>query len=255
MVGELFAAACLDPDVLARLGGPIGEAARGAAASLAAEPARKQRATRAAWAAIARMPVPAGIRGVDPSWIEAGLAGLPATARTALASAAVDLPGVWLARWACSELVPLPADDAQRPPRSVADLVRLPGPDLAAWLDDVGADQLAFALAAAGDPAVTQAAPAVGEILLVARDRIRLAPRRGALGPVRAAIARCKVTLGDAALATIAARAIASHVDPWAARQLAIRLPHALGKVVLGELRAHAHSAHDQAPTWAALGA
>ena len=253
MVGELFAAACLDPEVLARLGGPIGEAARAAAARLAAEPARTQRATRAAWAAIARMPVPAGIRGVDPSWIEAGLAGLPAAARTALATAATDPAGVWLARWACSELAPLPADDAHRPPRSPADLVRLPGPALAAWLDDVGADQLAFALAAAGDAAVTQAARVVGDILVVARARVRLAPRHGGLGPVRAAIARCKVTLGEAALATIAARAIAPHVDPWAARQLAVRLPRARGMIVLAELRAHAGMPRNQGPTWAAL--
>ena len=129
----------------------------------------------------------------------------------------------------------------------------MPGPALAAWLDDVGADQLAFALATAGDPAVTQAARVVGEILIVARARIRFAPRHGALGPVRAAIARCKVTLGAAALATIAARAIAPHIDPWAARQLAVRLPRARGTIVLGELRAHAGTARNQVPSWAAL--
>ena len=255
MLGELIAAACGDLEVLAHLGGPLGEAARAAATDLAAQPDRRRRATRAAWAAVGRMAVPAGIRGVHPSWIEAGLMGLPPAARTAVATAAADPASVWLARWACSDLVPLPADDAHRPPRGVAELVRLPGDQLAAWLDDVGADQLAFALAAAGEQAVTQTARIVGDVLLAAAARVRLAPRSGALGPVRAAIARCKVELADHGLAAIAARAIAPHVDGFSARQLAVRLPRPVGLVVARELRDHRRAALDQVPTWAALGA
>jgi hypothetical protein len=68
MLGELLAAACGDPAVLAHLGGPLGEAARAAASELSAQPDRKRRATRAAWAAIGRMAVPAGIRGVHPTF-------------------------------------------------------------------------------------------------------------------------------------------------------------------------------------------
>ncbi|HEY5936829.1 MAG TPA: hypothetical protein VIU61_19405 [Kofleriaceae bacterium] len=255
MLGELIAAACGDPTVLAHLGGPLGEAARAAASELAAQPDRKRRATRAAWAAIGRMAVPAGIRGVHPSWIEAGLAGLPPAARRAVATAAADPASVWLARWACSDLVPLPADDACRPPSGLAELVRLPGDQLAAWLADVGADQLAFALAAAGEQAITQTARIVGEVLVAAAARIRVAPRSGALGPVRAAIGRCKVELADHGLATIAARAIAPHVDGFSARQLAVRLPRPLGLVVARELRQHRRVSPDQVPTWAALGA
>ena len=255
MLGELLAAACRDPEVLARLGGPLGEAARAAATELRAQPDRKRRATRAAWAAIGRLAVPAGIRGAHPSWIEAGLAGLPPAARTAVATAAADPASMWLARWACSDLVPLPADEARRPPRTVGDLARLPGRELAGWLDDVGADQLAFALAAAGEEPLLAAARIVGDILVTAAARIRQPPRKGELGPVRAAIARCKVTLQDHGLATIAARAIAPHVDGFTARQLAVRLPRPLGLIVLRELSAHARRPLDQAPTWAALGA
>jgi hypothetical protein len=255
MLGELIAAACSDPAVLERIGGPLGEAARVAASELVAQPDRKRRATRAAWAAIGRMAVPAGIRGVHPSWIEAGLAGLPPAARTAVATAAADPASVWLARWACSDLVPLPADDARRPPRALGELVRLPGEHLAAWLDDVGADQLAFALATVGAPALAQTARIVGDVLVTAGARVQIAPRRGALGPVRAAIARCKVDLDHHGLATIAARAIAPHVDGFSARQLAVRLPRPLGLVVLHELREHGRVPLDQVPTWPALGA
>jgi hypothetical protein len=74
--------------VLARLGGPLGTAARAAAAALAGD----SRRTRAEWAARARAPVPAGLRGVHPTWIEAALAGLPERARAALAGNAG--PGV-----------------------------------------------------------------------------------------------------------------------------------------------------------------
>jgi len=255
MIGELLAAACSDPAILARIGGPLGVAARAAVQELAAQPDRKRRATRAAWAAVARMPVPAGIRGVHASWIEAGLAGLPFAARSALASVATDPASVWLARWACSELVPLPADDQPRPPRAASELARLASSDLAAWLADVGADQLAFALASAPEQALASTARIVGDVLIHAATRIRQPPRAGALGPARAAIARCRVSLVDHGLVTIGARAIAPHVDAMTARQLAVRLPRSLGLVVATALREHAATPLDQVPSWVALGA
>src|SRR5512140_2383302 len=108
VVAGALAAACRDPDVLARLAGPLGAAAR------AAIPAASDRAARVRWAAAARAPVPAGLRGVHPSWIEAGLAGLPARARAAVASGGGDAVDTWLARWATASIPPMPALTAAR---------------------------------------------------------------------------------------------------------------------------------------------
>jgi hypothetical protein len=62
---------------------------------------------RARALAIARAPVPPGLRAVHPTWIEHGLEGLPARARAAIASFASDSStptDVWLARWATAHL-------------------------------------------------------------------------------------------------------------------------------------------------------
>ncbi|HEX7843877.1 MAG TPA: hypothetical protein VF469_40660, partial [Kofleriaceae bacterium] len=77
-MAEALAAACGDRDVLARLGGPLGAAARAEGTVL------PDRATRIRRMAIARAAVPEGMRGVHPSWIEAALAELPPRARTAV---------------------------------------------------------------------------------------------------------------------------------------------------------------------------
>jgi hypothetical protein len=241
-----LAAACRDPDVLARIAGPLGDAAR-AAFSMASD-----RATRARLAAIARAPVPVGLRGVHPGWIEAGLAGMPERARAAVASGGGDEVDVWLARWATASIPPMPAITAARV-TSVDSATRVDAKTLEGWLTDTGADQLALALGAAGEGAVAAAARVVGERLLAAAVRITKTPRAGALGPVRAAIARCWVTLDDRALVRIGARAVAPYVDPLARLQITHRLPRPLGLVVAGELVASAHLAIADAPRWEAL--
>jgi hypothetical protein len=234
--------------VLARLGGPIGAEAR------AAPPSTK--VMRAQWSAAARAPVPAGLRGIDASWIEAGLDGVPAEARAAVAAGgAGDGAAVWLARWACARLVPMPAI-VDGPVRRLDDVLALSGARLGAWLDEVGADQLAMALGAAGPEALASGIRVAGARLANAAVRIDEAPRRGALGPVRAAVERCRgIRLEAGATLVIGARAIAPHVArrALARERIMLRLPRALGLVVAAELAARAGDAVDRAPTWAAL--
>jgi len=245
-VAGALAAACGDPDVLARLAGALGDAVRAASA------ARLDRAARARWAAVGRAPVPAGLRGVHPSWIEAGLAGLPEAARAAVAAGGGDAAATWLARWATAAIPPMPAVTAARV-TSPDSATRVDPAALERWIEDAGADQLAFALAAAGTGAVAAAARIVGERLIEAAARIAIAPRAGGLGPTRAAIARCRVVLDDRALARIGARAIAPHLDPLARLQIVHRLARPLGLVVRDELAAAAGTAPGDAPRWDAL--
>jgi len=322
VIAHALALACDDPAVLARLGGPLGAEARAAARELAALP----RGDRARLAAIARAPVPQGLRGAHGSWIEAALAELPARARAAVAAGggdAVDGGGLsaggsgaegrrgsvdggglsaggsgadgrrgsvdggglsaggsgaegrrgsvdggglsaagsgaegrrgsvdggglsaagsgaegrrgsidtWLARWACAAIPPLPPV-RDRAPRSLDDVVALPGDRLLAWLGAVGRAQRAYAISLAAPGAV----------------------RRDELGAARAVIARCRPE-GSSDLA-IGARAIAPHVaaSPIAARQLAVRLPRELGLAIEAELLAHASDPIEHAPRWTALG-
>lgn len=248
MVARALAAACRDPEVLARIAGPLGEAAR------AALTAASDRATRVRWAEAARAPVPAGLRGVHPSWIEAGLAGLPARARRAVASGGGDEVDTWLARWATASIPPMPAVTAARV-TSPGSITWVDAATLEGWLADTGADQLALALGAAGNAAVAAAARIAGGRLLEAAARIAVSPRAGALGPVRAAIARCRVTLDDRAVVRIGARAIAPYVDPLARLQIMHRLPRSLGLAVGDELVAAARLAVSEAPRWEALAA
>ena len=241
-----LAAACADPDVLGRLGGPLGDAVRAAAA------ARADRATRAAWGAHLRAPVPAGIRGAHASWIEAGLAGLPERARASVASGGGDAVDTWLARWATAAIPPLPAvtDARVTSPDSAA---RVDAATLEAWLADAGADQLALALGAAGGDAVAAAASVVGDRLRAAAARIAVAPRVGSLGPVRAAIARCRVELDDRALLRIGARAITPHLSALARLRIVHRLSRPLGLVIAAELASAARAGIGDAPRWEAL--
>ena len=91
--------------------------------------------------------------------------------------------------------------------------------------------------------------------LIEAAARIAVPPRAGALGPVRAAIERCRVVLDGSALLRIGARAIAPYVEPLARLQLVHRLPRPLGLVVGDELAAAARIAVADAPRWDALAA
>ena len=275
MIGALLAVACVDRAVLARIAGPIGESARRAATDLATASPDERRRLRARMLAGATAPLPTGIRGAHPSWIEAGLVGLPERARHAIASGTLTAVDVWLARWACAEIPPLPAT-SDRPVGSVYDAIRLPGDKLVAWLSEIGADQLAFALRAAGPDALARVAAsapdrALGARLAVAAARLDRPPRLDALGPVRAAIARCQLErqsredrdgiaraqleLDVTALVRIGARAIAPYVDALAARQLTVRMPHSLGLAVRRELVTHASTPVDRCPTWRALAA
>ncbi|HEV7556107.1 MAG TPA: hypothetical protein VGO00_11655 [Kofleriaceae bacterium] len=233
--------------VLARLGGPIGIEAR------AAPPSTKL--LRASWASQGRVPVPGGFRGVDPSWIEAGLDGLPSQAREAVASGGGSPARVWLARWACARIVSLPqAVDGEV--SSLASALCLPGPRLRDWLDRIGADQLAMALSAAGPEAMASGVRVAGERLAIAASRIDVPPRVGALGPVRAAIERCRgIALDDIAFARIGARAIAPYVArrALAREQTMLRLPRGLGLIVGAELANHAADPIERSPSWAAL--
>jgi hypothetical protein len=248
VIAGALAAACGDAEVLARMGGPLGDAARAQAAR------RSDRAARLAWATTARAAVPAGLRGAHPSWIEAGLAALPGRARAAVATGGGDAVDVWLARWATAAIPPMPAVTAVRV-TSAAAATRVDAATLERWLGDVGADQLALVLSAVGGDAVAAAARIVGDRLIAAAARIKGPPRVGALGSTRAAIERCRVPLDERALARIGARAIAPHIDGLMRLQIMHRLPRALGLVIGGELASTARAAASETPRWEALAA
>jgi hypothetical protein len=140
VIGEAIAAAAhvLGGDatrVLERIGGAIGAAARSANDELGALDRDSARRRRAEWAAAARAPVPAGMRAIDPSWIEHALGDLPERARDAIAGAPGDPVDVWLARTACAALCPMTARD-----RELAELLARPAPVLVAWLVKLGGD-------------------------------------------------------------------------------------------------------------------
>lgn len=242
MIGEVLAVAAerlgeYAAGVLSRLGGTLGHASRTAHDELARLDVDARRRWRAEVAASARAPLPAGLRRVDASWLEAELAILPDRARTAVATASADPVDVWLARWATATLPPLDGRDR----RDAATLL--------AWLAGIGADQMAFAL---GDAATTIPA------LAAAAVRIGTPPRVGQLGLERAAIERCRdISLDDElALVRIACRALAPHLaaDPLASLELTRRLPRSIGLVIERELAIHARAALDQCPTLAACG-
>lgn len=234
MIAGAIAAACDDPDVLARLGGPLGDAARAKADELRRLPVAGRKQARALAAALARS---TAVRGIHPSWIEAALVGLPARARRDLARGAFDDEvGVWLARWAHAALAPLPEPDLVRP-RVPAHVPRVI--DLIEWLSNVGADQLAFAAGASRfvEPHVVA--------------RVAAAPRLGNLGDRRAAIKRCTLELDDNALVRIGARTIAPHLDAFLRRSVALRFPR--GSTVQSDLATPSDLVGS--PSWDAIGA
>ncbi len=256
MIGELLATVTSDRELLSQIGGPLGEAARDAADELAAMHATEARAWRVRITAAMRAPIPPGIRGVHPSWIEAGLVGLPARTRTALAAGAPEPADIWLARWACAAIPPLPAIAPElRTPTSIDDALRLSGEALTSWLVEIGADQLAHALASQPE-ALRAIARATSDRVLLAATRTKVPPRAGALGPMRDAITRCRVQAsGPEMLIRIGARAIAAHTDALSRRQLAARLIRPLGLALEGEMIAHSGTPLDRTPTWTALAA
>lgn len=240
-----------DADVLARIGGPIGDEARTAQRELAKLDEGASRAKRASWLAAARVPIPAGLRGIDASWIAAAIARvaqgdgpLGTRARRVIADGPMTAGDVWLARWLCAELPAMPVIDATiTRPRSIADATRMSATALHAWLEDVGADQIAFA--------VGRAATAMSSRLGAAALRIAQAPRVGEMGERRAAIERARIAIDETALLRVGARTIAAYAGPSERRVIAYRLPRTVG--VRGELEAFAGSAG--APSWRALAA
>jgi hypothetical protein len=213
IAGRALAAVCDDRAVLARIGGSLGDAARAGSTADALENARA--------------PVPPGLRGVDAGWIEAALAGLPARARIALAEGPRTEADVWLVRRAIAHVPPLPAiDPSLARPRVLADVARMSAIALRDWLIEVGRDHLAYAL---GDHAakLAELAPALA--------RIDQAPRAGALGTRRDAIARA---VGEPF--AIGVRALAPHLDLPLRRSVALRLPHPDALGIAAELTAHA---------------
>jgi hypothetical protein len=258
----------VDSDVLARIAGPIGEAARERARELATFDESASRARRASWLAAARAPIPAGLRGIDASWIEAAIARVSHIERgddprddqrddqtrrldvLALRAHRVLFDGpatdseVWLARWLCASFPPMLAIDQDiARPRSVVEALAMSSTNLRAWLEDVGADTIAFA--------VGKSATAISSKLGTAAVRIGQAPRVGEMGERRSAIERARIAIDEGALLRVGARTIAArlgHLERW---QLAHRLPRETG--VLGELEAFAGSAGG--PSWRALSA
>lgn len=221
--GAALAAVCDDQGMLGRIGGSLGEAAR----------AGGDRGVLAG----ARSAVPSGLRGVDPSWIEAALAALPPRARIVLAEGPRDEADVWLARRACAGIPPLPAIDPAlaRPARPI-DVLRMAPRAVRDWLIEVGRDHLAFA--------VGEHARALPE-LAAAVARISRAPRAGELGARRDAIAR-----GTGAPFTVGVRALAPHLEPLLARALVLRFPHPDALGIASELTAHRDG---RSGAWSAL--
>ncbi len=238
----------VDSDVLARIGGPLGEAAREHARELAVLEEKAARAQRASWLAAARAPIPSGIRGIDASWIDPAIASIGASLATRARRVLFDGPAtegdVWLARWLCAAFPPMPAiDDRIARPRNAIEVVSMSPVNVRAWLEDIGADQIAFAVGAA--------ATAISTRLGAAATRIAVAPRAGELGDRRSAIERARIAIDEGALLRVGARTIAprlGHLERW---QLAHRLPREMG--VMAELEAFAGSVG--APSWKALAA
>lgn len=254
VIAETLALA-VDADVLARIAGPIGEAARDRQREIAKLDETASRVRRASWLAAARVPIPPGLRGVDPSWIEHAIArvatidgarvvALATRARRVIADGPTTPSDVWLARWVCAELPAMPPIDATVVrPRSMAEAVTMTAGALRAWLEEVGADQIAFA--------VGKSATAMSSRLGAAAVRIAKAPRVGELGERRAAIERARMTIDEGALLRVGARTIADRASMIERMQVAYRLPRETG--VWAEMEAFAGSAGG--PSWRALSA
>lgn len=196
---------------------------------------------REAAAALAA-PRPAGWRHIDPSWLDAAVAGEPVVVRAAALGGDGEVAD-WCARWSFAGLVPMPDGPIDAVPRP-RDLARLPAPALARVLALLGRRQLVHALGVerTRELHALAAAPAWGaelaaEVSSVARLGEGAAAR---LGPRRAAVARATGLRHDEPLAALrlGARALALRVRAIGdlAQQVAQRLPRPVGVVVAGEL-------------------
>ena len=110
-------------------------------------PAGASRAERARALAIARAPVPVGLRAIHASWIEHGLDGLPPRARAAIAQVPSTPSDVWLARWATAHLPSMIVEPelaarvvSHRAFLLVDGIPTAPLPALVQWLAGLGRD-------------------------------------------------------------------------------------------------------------------
>lgn len=242
------------PGVLARLAGPFGVEVRAAADELSKCDALTSKRLRADWIAWARAPVPAGMRSIHPSWLEAVLANLPPRARAAVAAAGgTDPVDVWLARWATASFVAMPAVVAVVRVITPNDVGSLDGNAVVTWLGRAGADQLAYALSAAGLDTSAAARSALAASVREAVERISRPPRVGQLGSLRGAIERCDRYRGD--FVRIGASAVAPHLTPTVRQQVIARLPHPVGAPIRAAFDAGAFAPLERCPTWTALAA
>ena len=253
----------VDAEVLAHIGGPIGDAARDRQREIATLDENASRAKRASWLAAARVPISPGLRGIDASWIEHAITrasdpelanerandarstvnALAKHGRRVIADGPTTAADVWLARWICAALPSMPPVEPITRPRSSFDAVKMSAAALRTWLEEVGADQIAFA--------VGKAATAMESRLGAAAVRIAQAPRAGEMGERRSAIERARIAMGEGALLRVGARTIAPYASDIERLQIAHRLPRGAG--VLAEMEAFAGSAG--APSWRALAA
>lgn len=242
--------------VLARFAGALGGEVRAAADELSKCDDLSSKRLRADWIAWARTPVPAGLRSIHPTWLEAELAGLPPRSRAAVAAAGGNDPvDVWLARWATAKFVAMPAVVAAARLVTPADLGSLDSQVVLAWLGRVGADQLAYAVGAAaggtsGSPSGLEGFELPGAVRQAA-ERIRRPPRVGHLGALRAAIARCDRFRSD--LVRIGASAVAPYLTPVVRQQVIARLPFGVGAPLGIAFDSGALTPLGHCPTWTAL--
>lgn len=243
MIGEATATAAMrlggDCDaVLARIRGPLGDAARAAKAELARLDPSAQKTQRARWMATSRLVWPANFRAVHPTWIEAALGELPPRARAAVANGTGAPVDIWLARRALAGFVAMPA--MRETIRIAADIPAVPLDALRTWLETIGADQLAHALGV------------IGAHDVIAADPKLRAARAISPGPSRAIVQRCSgLADEDTRLIRAGIRTAAPHLDALGRRQVLQRLPRALALDLRGDLRVFA--ADPQPTSWAAL--
>jgi len=217
--------------LLARIAGADAAAARAEAARLLALPAEE----RAALAARLRAPRPTGVEHVHPEWL-----GPRPDAR-------LDTAHVWADRLAFGALVAMPTGPVEQI-TGASDLPHARADWLTIRLERVGLRQLAHATAAAPKPELAALAARLGARGTAFVDAVARIVEQGdaaaaaALGPRRAAVARCaglRVAEDRLAFLALGARAVAPHVAAAGgdvAWQLAQRLPRIPGERVLEEL-------------------